>query len=204
MTSTPRSRRVSTSVKLASLALGLLALAPAFARQGDRNQPMQVNASHFDGFQKPNSITTLRGNVVITQGTLKATGDLAKVYFDADTQISRVVISSGPAHIEQLDDSGNLMRGQAARIDYDNINGIAVLSGNASVTQKGRGEAHGDKLTYNTQTSQMTGESAGDGLVHMTFLPKPKPPATPPASPAAAASTPAPARSGSTPAPAQP
>jgi lipopolysaccharide export system protein LptA len=151
---------------------------------------MQVNASHFDGFQKPNSVTTLSGNVVITQGTLKATGNLAKVYFDADTQISRVVITASPAHIEQLDDSGNLMQGNAASIDYDNIHGIAVLSGNASVTQKGRGEAHGDKLTYNTQTSQMTGDSGGDGLVRMTFLPRPQP-ATP-AAPAPAASSPTP------------
>jgi lipopolysaccharide export system protein LptA len=190
MTSTPPSRRAKAGLEAVCLALGLLALAPASARQSDRSQPMQVNASHFDGFQKPNSVTTLSGNVVITQGTLKATGNLAKVYFDADTQISRVVITASPAHIEQLDDSGNLMQGNAASIDYDNIHGIAVLSGNASVTQKGRGEAHGDKLTYNTQTSQMTGDSGGDGLVRMTFLPRPQP-ATP-AAPAPAASSPTP------------
>jgi len=201
MTSMPRSRRVSASIKFACLALGLLTLAPAAAKQSDRSQPMQVNAKRFDGFQKPDSVSTLQGNVVITQGTLKATGDQAKVYFDGNSQISRVVITSGPAHIEQLDDSGNLMQGNAASIDYDNIKGIAVLSGNASVTQKGRGEAHGDKLTYNTQTSQMTGDSAGDGMVHMTFLPKAKPasattPAvTPPATPTPASSAPAPAQS---------
>ncbi len=181
MTSMPRSHHASTNLRLACIALGLLALAPAFARQSDRSQPMQVNAKSFDGFQKPDSVSTLRGNVVITQGTLKATGAEAKVYFDGNSQISRVVITNGPAHIEQLDDSGNLMQGNATTIDYDNINGIAVLSGNASVTQKGRGEAHGDKLTYNTQTSQMTGDSAGDGMVHMTFLPKAKPASTAPA-----------------------
>ena len=202
MTSMPHSRRVSASIRLA---LGLLTIAPVAAKQSDRSQPMQVNAKRFDGFQKPDSVSTLQGNVVITQGTLKATGDQAKVYFDGNSQISRVVITSGPAHIEQLDDSGNLMQGNAASIDYDNIKGIAVLSGNASVTQKGRGEAHGDKLTYNTQTSQMTGDSAGDGMVHMTFLPKAKPAAapapaatptvTPTDTPATATSVPAPARS---------
>jgi lipopolysaccharide transport periplasmic protein LptA len=205
MTSMPHSRRVSASIRLACLALGLLTIAPVAAKQSDRSQPMQVNAKRFDGFQKPDSVSTLQGNVVITQGTLKATGDQAKVYFDGNSQISRVVITSGPAHIEQLDDSGNLMQGNAASIDYDNIKGIAVLSGNASVTQKGRGEAHGDKLTYNTQTSQMTGDSAGDGMVHMTFLPKAKPAAapapaatptvTPTDTPATATSVPAPARS---------
>ncbi|RCS31308.1 lipopolysaccharide transport periplasmic protein LptA [Rhodanobacter denitrificans] len=190
MTSMPPSRRASARFALAVVALGLFAAQPALARKSDRQQEMQVAAKNFDGFQKPNSVSTLTGNVVITQGTLKATGAQAKVYFDADTQISRVVITGSPAHLEQLDDNGNLMLGDAATLDYDNLNGIAVLSGNASVTQKGRGEAHGDKLTYNTETSQMTGESAGDGLVHMTFRPKPKPAGS--AAPAPAKSVPTP------------
>jgi len=174
MTSTPLSRRASTAARLAlAIAVpGALAFQPVVAKQSDRQQEMQVAAKHFEGFQKPDSISTLSGNVVITQGTLKASGDSAKVYFDGNSEISRVVISGNPAHIEQLDDADNLMLGDAATLDYDNIKGIAVLQGHASITQKGRGEAHGDKLTYNTVSSQMTGESAGDGMVHMTFKPK--------------------------------
>jgi lipopolysaccharide export system protein LptA len=174
MMSMPRSRRASTSARfaLAAAVLGLLAAQPALARKSDRQQEMHVAAKHFDGFQKPDSISTLTGNVVITQGTLKATGAQAKVYFDAESQISRVVITGNPAHLEQLDENNNLVLGDAATLDYDNLKGIAVLSGNASITQKGRGDAHGDKLTYNTETSEMTGESGGDGMVHMTFKPK--------------------------------
>lgn len=180
MTSTPLSRHVSPAARFAvAIAVlgGSLAVQPAQAKQSDRQQEMLVDAKHFDGFQKPNSVSTLSGNVVITQGTLKATGNQAKVYFDANSEISRVVITGGPAHIQQLDDAGNLMLGDAATLDYDNIKGIAVLQGKASIRQKGRGEAHGDKLTYNTVTSQMTGESAGDGMVHMTFKPKQAAPA---------------------------
>lgn len=199
MTSTPRSRRASASA--AWLALGLLALSPAFAKQSDRDQPMQVDAKHFEGFQKPNTVSTLTGSVVITQGSLKATGAEAKVYFDGQSQINRVVITGSPAHLEQLDDNGNLMQGQAANIDYHADKDYAVLSGNASVVQKGRGEAHGDTLTYNTQTSQMTGESAGDGLVHMTFQPKSKgaAPSKDAAKPADKPAAPAPAQSSANP-----
>ena len=206
MMSTPRSRRASGSartsfrIRFVCVLLGLIALAPAFAKQADRAQPMQVRAKHFDGFQKPNSVSTLQGDVVITQGSLRATGDEAKVYLDAATQISHVLITGAPAHIQQLDDSGNLMQGHAAHIDYDSVHGIAVLSGDAEVTQKGRGTAHGDKLTYNTQTSLMTGESAGDGMVHMTFLPKPREaPGTPQVPAPAAAGSAAPAPAGSAP-----
>ena len=178
MTSMPFFRHVSPAARFAvAIAVlgGALAIQPAQAKQSDRQQEMQVTAKHFDGFSAPNSVTTLSSNVVISQGTLKASGAQARVYFDANSEISRVVITGSPAHIQQLDDSNNLMLGDAAKLDYDNIKGIAVLHGNASIKQKGRGEAHGDKLTYNTVTSQMTGESAGDGMVHMTFKPKPAP-----------------------------
>jgi lipopolysaccharide export system protein LptA len=161
---------------------------------------MNVQASHFDGFRKPNSTTTLTGNVVITQGSLKATGDLARVHFDANAEIDSVVLTGKPAHIQQLDDNGNLMQGDAATIDYQVARDFAVLEGNASITQQGRGEAHGDRLTYNTQTSEMTGDSGGDNRVHMIFKPKPKPAA--PAGSAPAPATSAPAAATSAPAPA--
>jgi len=176
--------------------LGLTVLAPAQAKRTDRDQPMDVQASHFDGFRKPNSTTTLKGNVVITQGSLKATGDLAKVHFDANAEIDSVVLTGSPAHLQQLDDNGNLMQGEAATIDYKVAKDFAVLQGHASITQQGRGEAHGDRLTYNTQTSEMTGDSGGDGRVHMVFKPKPKTAAAPAnGAPAPAASAPAPATS---------
>jgi lipopolysaccharide export system protein LptA len=182
-------------LRVGLLLLGLLALQPAMARQDDRQKTMDVHATHTDGFNAPNTTTTLTGNVIVTQGTLKTTGDKALLTIDGDSQISHIHITMNKsgrlAHIEQIDDSGNLMTGDADVLDYDNINGIAVLTGNAVVHQQGRGEAHGDKLTYNTQTQQMTGNSGTDGQVHMVFLPKPKPgaPATG-AKPAPASSSP--------------
>jgi len=188
--------------------LGALLLQPALARKDDRSQPMRVvHADSFSGFNAPNSITTLNGHVELSQGTLKITGDLAKIYVDGNQQLSRIVVT-GNAHIQQLDDAGNLMSGDARTLEYDNIKGIATLKGQASVHQQGRGEAHGDTLTYDTQTSQMTGSSGNDGMVHMVFLPKPQPApahsaAEPPAAepPAAASSSATPAAAASSPAP---
>ena len=167
---------------------------------------MDLHATSTDGFNMPNSITTLTGNVIAVQGTLKMTGAKALLNIDGDTQISHIHVISSPgklAHIEQIDDAGNLMTGDADTLDYDNINGIAVLTGHAVVHQQGRGESHGDKLTYNTQTQQMTGTSGGDGQVHMVILPKPQPAAgAKPAAatpPPAAAAAPAPANTAATP-----
>ncbi|HKT27652.1 lipopolysaccharide transport periplasmic protein LptA [Dyella sp.] len=138
------------------------------AKTGDRNQPMTTSQGSVNGFNAPNTTTTLTGNVVVTQGTMKAKGDVAQLYLDADSQVSRIVMKGRPAHIQQLDDNDHLMTGEAPTLDYDNINGIAVLQPNAVVTQQGMGEAHADKLTYNTNTSYFT----GTGNVSMTYLPK--------------------------------
>ncbi|MBD8872361.1 lipopolysaccharide transport periplasmic protein LptA [Rhodanobacter sp. DHB23] len=152
----------------------LLALAPlaASAKKSDRQQVMNYAARHTDAYNAPNTVTTLTGNVRITQGTMLVTGDVAKIYLDGDQQVSRVVVTGKPAHIQELDENNNLMTGDGTMLDYDNTNSIAVLTGNAVVNQQCRGEFHGDKLTYNQDTSQITGDTAGDGLVHGVILPK--------------------------------
>ena len=165
---------------------------------------MDLRATSTDGFNLPNTTTTLTGNVVAVQGTLKMTGAKALLTIDGDTQISHIHVTSDKgklAHIEQIDDAGNLMTGDADVLDYDNINGIAVLTGHAVVHQQGRGESHGDKLTYNTQTQQMTGTSGNDGQVHMVILPKPQAPG---ATPAAPTKTALPAPASTAPSPKQP
>jgi lipopolysaccharide export system protein LptA len=183
--------RRHAAVNLLLLLALVVVAAPLHAKTGDRNQPMYTKQDSVNGFNAPNTITTLTGHVVVTQGTMKATGALGKIYLDADSQVSRIVMTGSPAHIEQRDDDDNLMTGEAPTLDYDNINGIAVLSPNAVVTKQGSGDAHADKITYNTNTTYFTGE----GNVSMTYLPKPKPANGQPApqgaaQPAAAASAP--------------
>ncbi|NII11522.1 lipopolysaccharide transport periplasmic protein LptA [Oleiagrimonas sp. C23AA] len=177
MTFTASIRRANTDrLPAAGLMLlaALLALAPAgaMAKQGDRNQPVNVNANRFDGKNQPNTTTHLFTNVVITQGTLKVTGDKADIHLGADTSVDHAIVTGSPAHLQQEDDNGNLMTAHATKIDYNVSTGIAVLTGNAHVDQKGRGKASGDRLVYNTKTSGMSGESRGDNRVHLVFQPK--------------------------------
>jgi lipopolysaccharide export system protein LptA len=202
------------------LIAGLLLLHPALARQDDRNQPINVvHANSMDGYNQPNSVSTFTGNVLITQGTMKLTGQLAKIYTaKEDTSVDHIIVTATPQkqpHIEQIDDNGNLMTGDADQLYYDNVNAVAILTGHAHVWQQNKGESFGAKLTYNTQTGYMVGESGNEGQIRMTFLPKQKPlppakhgagapaPAATPAKPAA--KTPAttkPASASSSPAPA--
>lgn len=165
----------------------LLVILPwvAHAKTGDRNQPMTTTQDSVKGFYNPNTITTLTGHVVVVQGTMKATGDVAQLYLDGDSQVSRIVIQGRPAHIQQLDDNNHLMTGDAPTLDYDNVHGIAVLTPQAVVTQQGMGEAHADKLTYNTESTYFTGA----GNVSMTYVPKQRQAASAPAPQAAPAAS---------------
>jgi lipopolysaccharide export system protein LptA len=172
--------------------MALLASLPVAAKQSDRQQPADVDSKTFDGSQQPNGKVIWTGSVVIVQGTLKITGDKATGFLDANNSITRIIVDGKPATIHQLDDDNNPMDGQALNIDYKVDQDYAVLTGGAKVNQPVKGSAEGDKLTYNTKDSTMTGESNGNAPVHMTFQPKNKPGAAPatPAKPAAAAPTP--------------
>ena len=112
------------------------------------------------------------GQVKVTQGSLVITGDIVDIHVDADQQISRAVVTGHPAHIQELDEQNRLVQGDAQSLDYDNVRHIAVLTGGAVVTLEGQGEVHGDKLTYNVDSTEMIGESVGDGFVHGTILPR--------------------------------
>ncbi|MGE7138593.1 lipopolysaccharide transport periplasmic protein LptA [Luteibacter sp. NPDC031894] len=188
MQSTPSTSRASAKAVVAALGVALLASMPVYAKQSDRNQPADVTSKSFDGTQAPQNgqpgkvIWTT--NVVLTQGTLKITGSKATGYLDADSHLIRVIVDGNPATIHQLDDQDQPMDGKASNIDYKIEQDYAVLTGNAKVNQPAKGSAEGDKLTYNTKDSTMTGESTGGAPVHMTFQPKNKTPAPAPAKPA--------------------
>lgn len=187
MQSIARTCRASAKAALfAVLGMALVASLPVVAKQSDRNEPVDVHSKSFDGSQQPAGKVIWTTNVILTQGTLKITGDKATGYLDADNNITRVVVDGKPATIHQLDEQNEPMDGQALNIDYKVDQDFAVLTGNAKVKQPTKGSAEGDKLTYNTKDSTMTGESNGAAPVHMTFQPKNKPAAAPatPATPA--------------------
>jgi|GEM_PF-349154 len=208
MQSTPSTSRASAKALLAALCVAMLPSLPAMAKKSDRQQVSDVVSTSFDGTQQANGKVIWTGNVVLTQGTLKITGAKATGFLDADNSITRVIVDGSPgkpATIHQLDELDQPMDGNASNIDYKVDEGVAVLTGTAHVKQPTKGTADGDKLTYNTNDSTMTGESNGAAPVHMTFQPKTQPGApaapgkpaagTPAAAPAAAApATAAPAR----------
>ena len=156
------------SLQLLAMVVSVFVMSPAMAKKSDRSQTMQLKQDSFSGSYSPNSITTLTGHVLLTQGSTKLSGDLARVYMGPDQQMDRLVMTGKPAHIEEQNDNDQWMSGDAAQLDYDNVTGVAVLTGQATVRQQGHSDMHADKLTYNTQTYQVMGE----GNTRITLQPK--------------------------------
>ncbi len=162
----------SSAALMACLAL---LTAPCLARSSDRQKPMHYVASYTRAFNAPNTVSILKGKVKITQGTLKLSGDLARLYLDANTQVARILVTGHPARIQQLDNKQQNMCGEAATLDYDTVHEIAVLSGHARVRQQGHGEFQGDKLSYHNLTGMITGQAGPHHLIHGVFLPQAHP-----------------------------
>lgn len=180
---------------LFAAACALCATQFAFALSTDRSQPMSVDANYQKTTQsqtgKANDpdITRLDGNVVMKQGSMQAHADHATVYsnpsgvVDADGNygsLTRVLLTGKPAHLQQVHDGDcNLMSADADSIDYNNLTGVALLTGNVHVVQHGKGEFRGERMIYNTNTGEMEGGDASpSSRVHMVMQPKstqPKP-----------------------------
>jgi len=172
-----RSPRTTRTERLATTLAGLLfAASGAHALGTDRQQPMDVSADYSkitQGSDKQPGTSYLRGNVRVVQGTLKASGAEATIHQKKSGEVARVVLTGKQAHIEQQQDGGGTMSADADRIDFDNDTGVAVLNGRVTVLQSGRGEFHGEKMTYNTNTGEMeSGEAGSGGRVHMILQPK--------------------------------
>ena len=177
---------------LAVLLAALCVCGIAQAKQTDKNQPININASAFAGSQDSGKIT-FTGNVQLAQGSFGADGATATGYTDPNdtSQWQRVVLTGTPAHFRQTLDSGSLVHGQAQTIDYRVSDNTVILTGDAEVVQQGRGSFRGERLVYRTDTGAIVGQATGGGRVHITLQPRSKPaPAGTTASPAATSGTP--------------
>lgn len=162
----------TTPALAAALAVALASLAlagTAAARDSDRNQSMNIQASHSEGSLDDTGIYTFTGAVVITQGTMEIHSDRADIHRTGG-EIAKAELTGRPATLKQQMNDGSWMNARANRIDYDTRNDVIVLIGDYTVTTP-RGTTSGQRLTYDLKSSRV--ESGGEsGRISMTFVPK--------------------------------
>jgi lipopolysaccharide export system protein LptA len=165
--SRPTATRISLGLILCLSCLSL----PLMALESDRQKPLEVNANSTDG-TLGDGVTTLRGNVVIRQGTLHITADEAEVN-KIDGRVNSVTFRGQPAFLEQEIEEQGLVQATSNVIDYQVASGLVTLTGSADVKHP-QYQISGELLTYdlNIQHFQGSSDENGNGRIHIRLDPE--------------------------------
>jgi lipopolysaccharide export system protein LptA len=142
-------RFVKTFPFLLSLSVAL-ASASAWALPTDREQPIRVQADSAE-LDDRQGVAVYRGDVIITQGTLKITGDTVTITQNAQGDIEIFTSVGKPAYYEQKPSADKqIVKAYGLTIQYFVANERIVLIDQAKVVQEGN-TFEGEKIVYDTQ-----------------------------------------------------
>lgn len=171
--------RIDLQPTAALLLWALLALSVSTAAQAlssDSEKPIQLNA---DKAQLDNTTGTsvYTGDVVMTQGTLKVTGDVMHVYTNDRHRIERVVVEGSPATYRQLPDGQQqYVRAEAPRMEYfaSGPERVRLLQGGK--LWQGPNTFTGETIVYDVAKDQVQASSgeSGNNRIQITIYPNKK------------------------------
>ena len=154
----------------------LLSVAPSSAQalDTDREQPIVIEAAAAEADNRKR-VTVYRGDVVITQGTLRITGDTVWIYYDDANTIIKAISVGKPAKFRQLPDGKeDYMTANAERMEYLADQDLILLLGNARYGE-GKDQITAPRIVYDSRRGRVkAGPNADGGRVRITITPKKK------------------------------
>ena len=124
----------------------------------DKDQDIEILADSAELDDKK-GVTIYHGNVVVTQGSIKMTGDEMTVHFNENDDLELVILVGRPATYRQLpDDSEVYDEAEALRMEYHELKSLIVLIEKAQVTQEGL-RFSGKRIEYDTLNSRVKAKS---------------------------------------------
>ncbi|MGG2395894.1 lipopolysaccharide transport periplasmic protein LptA [Pseudomonas sp. SH1-B] len=164
------------------LSLGAaLGSAAAWALPSDRDQPIRIQADTAELDDKQ-GVAVYRGDVIITQGTLKITGDTVTITQTASGDIDVFTSVGDLAYYEQKPAvDKDIVKAYGKTIQYFASNERIVLIDQAKVIQEGN-TFEGEKIVYDTRRQIVNaGRATGNNVstprprIDMVIQPKNKP-----------------------------
>lgn len=147
------SNRVRTPAFCLAL-ISVLCWKPVFALSTDKDQPIEVEADAGE-LDDVKNITIYTGDVIVTRGSIRMTGDKMTVYYDENDDIDTLIMEGRPATYRQLpDDSKIYDEAEALRMEYYELKNLIILLRNAKVRQE-RYNFSGERIEYDTYLSQV-------------------------------------------------
>ena len=78
-----------------------------FDLSNDSEQNIEIEADKAE-MDDANKTTVYRGNVIVTQGSIKMTGHTMTVHFDKNNDMKLVILNGSPATYRQLPDNSEV------------------------------------------------------------------------------------------------
>ncbi len=136
----------------------------------DSNQPINVQADSAEMDDK-RGVAIYRGDVIITQGTLKITGDTVTITLNKAGDIEVFTSVGKPAYYEQQPSTDkDIVQAYGLTIQYFANNEKIIIIDQAKVIQQGN-TFRGEKIVYDTQQQIVT---AGRGKQGTITTPSPR------------------------------
>ena len=118
----------------------------------EQNIEIEANTAEMDDVKK---ITIYRGNVIVTQGSIRMTGHTMHVYFNENNDMELVIMNGKPAKYRQLPDESTVYdEAEALRMEYYALKNYVILIDHAKVTQEGLNFS-GKRIEYDTVLSKV-------------------------------------------------
>ncbi len=164
-------RRAASSLLLL-FALGA-APHPSLALSTDSEQPIHIEADQAD-LDENRRVTIYQGSVVIVQGSMRIDADRVDFFYNEERGLDKAVALGNPARYEQMpDDSEDLVRARALRMEYYASKNLLYLLKDAKVTQSGD-TVPGDRIIYNMDTNKARAERVEDDDERIRVIIRPK------------------------------
>ena len=153
------------------ISLGLAAASStSWALPSDRDQPLRVQADSAELDDKQ-GVAVYRGGVVITQGSLKITGDTVTLTQNQTGDLEVFTAVGKPAYYEQQPSADKqIVKAYGLTIQYYASNERIVLIDQAKVIQEGN-TFEGEKIVYDTQRQIV---NAGRATGSNVSMPRPR------------------------------
>ncbi len=167
-----------------------LASLPVWPLANDREQPIHIESDQLE-IDESRHQSLYQGHVEMRQGSLRIQADRIRFLFDADNNLRRLEIEGEPAQLQQTDDQGRPLKGEARRILYFNNEARLELIGGARLDNAGD-LIESERIRFNLETNALeAGQSDADtgegepGRVRMVIQPRSSasPPSSDPANP---------------------
>lgn len=132
-----------------------LTMNSAFALSTDKQKDIEIEADSAE-MDDLKGITIYRGDVVVTQGSIRMTGHTMTVHFAENGDMELVIMQGKPATYRQLpDDSKTYDEAEARQMEYYALKDYIILIDNALVTKPNGSRMSGSRIEYDTVLSKI-------------------------------------------------